>query len=59
MPKTFLKTCLYRLYTKAPRTLKEDKLVELGDVKTMCARAFRFKMVKTYGDRVPEDHHFC
>ena len=38
------------LHTKASRTLKEDKLVTLGDVKTMCARSDQFKKIMTYGD---------
>ena len=38
------------LHTKASRTLKEDKLVTLGDVKTTCARSYQLKKIKTYGD---------
>ena len=38
------------LHTKASRTVKEDELVTLGDVKTMCARSYQFKKIKTYGD---------
>ena len=57
MLKTFLKTCLYRLY-KGFQNFR-DELMHVGDCKTTCERAYKFKKIRIYGDRGPGGHHFC